>query len=160
MISSELETRELITPGGPGFRSAPPTTKRQAKRETMRRPAQENGRSVPKPFVDSASVDRRLSRVLGIVVCSPGVSVLPPRSSRIGDTFGEVPNELITFINDGGYQQSLPLRKELTATFSLKGTVIYGHCAGGTTAVYAAAGAKSVRGLILSLLHISMRLIS
>jgi pimeloyl-ACP methyl ester carboxylesterase len=68
----------------------------------------------------------------------------------LGDTFGAIPMELLTFITQGGYANiAIEKIKELIDRFSLAGIVIVGHCAGGVTALFAASELKVCKGLIL-----------
>jgi pimeloyl-ACP methyl ester carboxylesterase len=68
----------------------------------------------------------------------------------LGDSFGVIPNDLLRFINDGGYSSiTCSKAKELAQSFGLSGTVMFGHCAGATTAIYAASECKECKGLIL-----------
>jgi pimeloyl-ACP methyl ester carboxylesterase len=68
----------------------------------------------------------------------------------LGDSPGELPLNLLDFINIGGFAgcaaQSL---RELVARFSLSGVVVVGHCAGGVTAIYAGAQCVECKGLVL-----------
>jgi pimeloyl-ACP methyl ester carboxylesterase len=69
----------------------------------------------------------------------------------LGDTAGEIPNELLNFINAGGYAKIAGAKvKELVEHFGLSGVVIIGHCAGAVSAIYAAATCmEECRGLVL-----------
>jgi pimeloyl-ACP methyl ester carboxylesterase len=69
----------------------------------------------------------------------------------LGDTAGDIPNELLNFINAGGYARIAAAKvKELVERFDLSGVVIVGHCAGTVSAIYAAAGCiGECRGLVL-----------
>ncbi len=69
----------------------------------------------------------------------------------LGDTAGDIPNELLNFINAGGYARIAAAKvKELVQRFDLSGVVIVGHCAGTVSAIYAAAGCMAeCRGLVL-----------
>jgi pimeloyl-ACP methyl ester carboxylesterase len=68
----------------------------------------------------------------------------------LGDSYGAIPNDLLRFINDGGYSSvTCAKTKELVNSFGLSGAVIFGHCAGATTAIYAASECKECKGLIL-----------
>ena len=69
----------------------------------------------------------------------------------LGDSYGELPNDLLTFINEGGYAAITASKiKELVQSFGLSGIVIYGHCTGATSAIYAASECKECKGLILT----------
>ena len=152
MISSELETRELITLGGAGVLLRATYHKTTGK---ARNDAAALHERMGVAFLNPLSTPRALIGDSAVYWASSfaarGYPSFRLDLPGLGDTFGEVPNELITFINDGGYAAIASSKiKELTDTFGLKGTVIYGHCAGGTTAVYAAAQCKECKGLILT----------
>jgi pimeloyl-ACP methyl ester carboxylesterase len=69
----------------------------------------------------------------------------------LGDSFGAVPNDLLSFINEGGYAAVTRSKvKEIVRRFSLPGAVVYGHCAGATSAIYAASECKECKGLIIT----------
>jgi pimeloyl-ACP methyl ester carboxylesterase len=69
----------------------------------------------------------------------------------LGDSFGAVPNDLLSFINEGGYAAVTRSKvKEIVHRFSLPGAVVYGHCAGATSAIYAASECKECKGLIIT----------
>jgi pimeloyl-ACP methyl ester carboxylesterase len=68
-----------------------------------------------------------------------------------GDSPGEIPIDFLDFINNGGYAGVTASKiKELTHRFDLSGTVIFGHCAAATTAIYVASEYKGCKGLILA----------
>jgi pimeloyl-ACP methyl ester carboxylesterase len=68
----------------------------------------------------------------------------------LGDTYGEIPNNLLGFINEGGHAAVASSKvKELVDSRGLPGVVLFGHCAGATTALYAAARGNECKGLIL-----------
>ncbi len=68
----------------------------------------------------------------------------------LGDTRGDLPAELLTFITDGGYAALIEQKaKELVARFHLRGVILMGHCAGAVTALYGASDQKLCKGLIL-----------
>ena len=68
----------------------------------------------------------------------------------LGDSYGELPNDLHTFIYEGGYTL-LFARKiaELVERFNLSRVVVFGHCTGATNAIYAACENSACKGLIL-----------
>jgi pimeloyl-ACP methyl ester carboxylesterase len=68
-----------------------------------------------------------------------------------GDSAGDPPAELVTFINQGGYAAVASANiRELVERFNLSGVIIAGQCAGAVSAVYAAAAATSMcKGLVL-----------
>jgi alpha-beta hydrolase superfamily lysophospholipase len=69
----------------------------------------------------------------------------------LGDTAGEIPTELLKFINAGEYAPITAGKiQELVERFALAGVVIVGHCAGTVSAIYAAAACAAVcKGLVL-----------
>ena len=68
----------------------------------------------------------------------------------LGDSYGEIPNELLRFTNDGGYAGVASSKaRELVESYGLSGVVVFGHCAGATTAIYAASTLPECKGLVL-----------
>jgi len=69
----------------------------------------------------------------------------------LGDTAGEIPLELLSFINSGGYARVTAFKiRELVERFGLSGVVLVGHCAGTVTAIHAAAACiRDCKGLVL-----------
>jgi pimeloyl-ACP methyl ester carboxylesterase len=69
----------------------------------------------------------------------------------LGDTIGEIPNELLNFINAGKYGAITSAKmKELVARFDLAGVVLVGHCAGAVSAIHAASACPEIcKGLVL-----------
>jgi pimeloyl-ACP methyl ester carboxylesterase len=69
----------------------------------------------------------------------------------LGDTAGDLPQELLNFINAGGYTSIASAKiEELVERFNLSGVVLVGHCAGAVSAIYAAAAcAGKCKGLVL-----------
>jgi pimeloyl-ACP methyl ester carboxylesterase len=69
----------------------------------------------------------------------------------LGDTAGDIPLELLNFINAGGYASITAAKiEELVERFDLSGVVVVGHCAGTVSAIYAAAAsAGKCKGLVL-----------
>ena len=69
----------------------------------------------------------------------------------LGDSDGDVPAQMLDFVNAGGYAPMLSATvKDLTERFSLSGIVIMGHCAGAVTALYTAAVSKECRAVVLT----------
>lgn len=69
--------------------------------------------------------------------------------SGLGDSDGEIPEDLLGFINSGGYARSIAsIVEQLVCRFNLSGVIILGHCAGSVSALYAAASSYC-RGLVL-----------
>jgi pimeloyl-ACP methyl ester carboxylesterase len=68
----------------------------------------------------------------------------------LGDSYGEIPNDLLRFTNEGGYASVASSKTgELVQRHRLSGAVMFGHCAGATTAIYAASNCTDCKGLIL-----------
>jgi pimeloyl-ACP methyl ester carboxylesterase len=68
----------------------------------------------------------------------------------LGDSDGEASTDLLDFINAGGFATvAAATSKELVNRFGLSGLVIFGHCAGSVSAIYAAAASRECKGLIL-----------
>jgi pimeloyl-ACP methyl ester carboxylesterase len=68
----------------------------------------------------------------------------------LGDSYGELPNDLLRFTNEGGYAAVASSKaRELVQKYHLSGVVMFGHCAGATTAIYGASSCTECRGLIL-----------
>jgi pimeloyl-ACP methyl ester carboxylesterase len=67
-----------------------------------------------------------------------------------GDSDGDPPPELLTFINAGGYGPiASALMRQLSEQFDLSGVVVAGLCAGAVSALYTAAASKDCRGVVL-----------
>jgi pimeloyl-ACP methyl ester carboxylesterase len=67
-----------------------------------------------------------------------------------GDSDGDPPPELLSFINKGGYAAIASAQaKEIVRRFSLSGVVIVGLCAGAVSALHTAACCKECRGVVL-----------
>jgi pimeloyl-ACP methyl ester carboxylesterase len=68
----------------------------------------------------------------------------------LGDSYGEIPNDLLRFTNEGGYASVASSKaRELVERHRLSGVVMFGHCAGATTAIYAASNCTDCKGLVL-----------
>jgi pimeloyl-ACP methyl ester carboxylesterase len=68
----------------------------------------------------------------------------------LGDSYGEIPNDLLRFTNEGGYAAVASSKaRELVQKYQLSGVVMFGHCAGATTAIYGASTCADCKGLIL-----------
>jgi pimeloyl-ACP methyl ester carboxylesterase len=66
------------------------------------------------------------------------------------DSYGNVPAKLLHFLSAGGYENVVvAVIKQLVDRYNLTGIVILGHCAGGISAIFAAANCAQCRGLIL-----------
>lgn len=68
----------------------------------------------------------------------------------LGDSIGDLPANLLDFINSGGFAASAAsIAEQIAERFQLSGVVIAGHCAGAVTALYAAARSEHCRGIIM-----------
>jgi len=68
----------------------------------------------------------------------------------LGDSGGSASTDLLDSINAGGFAPvAAAAAKELVDRFGLSGLVIFGHCAGSVSALYAAVASKEASGLIL-----------
>ena len=68
----------------------------------------------------------------------------------LGDSDGDIPDDLLAEINSGEYAKPLPsLIKDLVKRFDLSGLVIVGLCAGAVSTIFAAAASKECKGLVL-----------
>ena len=68
----------------------------------------------------------------------------------MGDSYGDVPAELLPFTATGGYERvATAAIKQIVERFALDGVVILGHCSGSISAIFVAAAAKECRGLAL-----------
>jgi pimeloyl-ACP methyl ester carboxylesterase len=68
----------------------------------------------------------------------------------LGDSYGEIPNDLLRFTNEGGYAAVAASKaQELVQKYLLSGVVMFGHCAGATTAIYGASTCAECKGLVL-----------
>ena len=70
--------------------------------------------------------------------------------SGLGDSDGDIPDDLVGFINSGGYRESLRnVVDELVDRYNLSGMTVVGLCAGAVSAIYAAASSLKCQGLVL-----------
>jgi alpha-beta hydrolase superfamily lysophospholipase len=68
----------------------------------------------------------------------------------LGDSEGDASTDLLDVINAGGFASvAAATAKELVHRFQLSGLVLFGHCAGSVSALYAAAAGKECKGLVL-----------
>jgi pimeloyl-ACP methyl ester carboxylesterase len=68
----------------------------------------------------------------------------------LGDSAGQLPSNLLDFINGGGFAASgASIITQLVERFHLPGMVLAGHCAGAVSALYTAARSPECRGIIL-----------
>jgi len=68
----------------------------------------------------------------------------------LGDSAGNASTDLLDRINGGEFASvTTAVMKEIVSRFELSGLVVFGHCAGSVSAVYAGAATSECRGLIL-----------
>lgn len=151
MISDKVEMRELITLGGNGVLLRGTYHKARAK---VVNNASDSNKNIGVMFLN-ALFHPRAANADSAVYWADSFADRGYPSFRfdlpgLGDSYGEIPNDLLRFINDGGYAAITSYKlKELVHSFGLPGAVIFGHCAGATTAIYAASECKECKGLIL-----------
>jgi pimeloyl-ACP methyl ester carboxylesterase len=151
MISDKLETRQLITLGADGI------LVRGTYHNVLTNPTGSTGvnkkigvlflnpLSTPRTFIGDSAVYWASS------FAARGYPSLRIDMPGLGDSYGEVAKDLDTFINNGGFAALAASKvKEFTKQFGLAGVVIYGHCAGAATAIYAASLCKECKGLIIT----------
>ena len=151
MICDTLETRQLITLGADGilvhgtYHDVPRKTTGSTSPDKRIGILFLNPLSTPRSLIGDAAVYWASS------FAAQGYPSLRIDLPGLGDSYGEVAKDLLTFINDGGYAAIAAAKvKEFSDRFGLAGVVIYGHCAGGTTAIYAASACKECKGLIIT----------
>ncbi len=152
MITDKVEMRELITLGGGGVLLRG-THHKAAGRVTNE--ACDLDKRVGVLFLNPLSSPRSLIGDSAVYwatsFAAHGYPAFRIDLPGLGDSYGELPNDLLTFINEGGFAAITASKiQELVQRFSLSGVVIYGHCAGATSAIYAASECKECKGLIVT----------
>jgi pimeloyl-ACP methyl ester carboxylesterase len=147
MICDKVGSRELITLGGDGVLLRGTYHKTTGK-------AANSGSSVGVVFLSALASPRSLTADSAVfwanAFADRGYPSFRIDLPGIGDSYGETPNDLLGFVNDGGFASITAVKvKELVQTFGLSGAVMFGHCAGATNAIYAASESKECRGLVL-----------
>jgi pimeloyl-ACP methyl ester carboxylesterase len=152
MTSDKLETRELFTLAVDGF----------LLRGTYHRPARtvpgeprDSKKVVGVLFINPLSTPRTLIGDSAVYwatsIAALGYPAFRVDLPGLGDTYGLLPDDLLTFINEQGYVAvTSAVIRELVRRFDLSGVLIYGHCAGATTAIYVASQCKECKGLIVT----------
>ncbi len=152
-MNEAIETRELITLDRPGI----------LLRGTYHRPiplqaVPESGRSscgrLGILFLNSLSFPRAATGDSAVywadALARAGYPSFRIDLPGLGDSEGSIPGDFLTYINSGGYAQSISLAvKELLVRFRLSGMLLFGHCAGAVSGIFAAAMAKECKGLVL-----------
>lgn len=68
----------------------------------------------------------------------------------LGDSDGEIPEDMLGFVNAGGYAPIVAaVLKSLVQQFNLSSLIITGLCAGAVTALYSAASSEECEGVVL-----------
>lgn len=147
MISSSAESRELITLGGGGVLLH--GTHHKAVPNALG-----STRNIGVLFLNALSTPRSLMGDSGVYwansFAAQGFPAFRFDLPGLGDSYGEIPNDLLKFTNEGGWAAIASSKvKELVDNYGLAGVVMFGHCAGASTAIYAAAGCGECKGLIL-----------
>jgi pimeloyl-ACP methyl ester carboxylesterase len=152
MISDKIETRQLITLGADGVlvRGTYHEVPRKVQDGTNAQ-----GKNIGVVFLNPLSTPRTLIGDSAVFWASSfaaqGYPSLRFDLPGLGDSYGETAKDLVTFINEAGFGAIAASKiTEFTKTFGLSGVVIYGHCAGAVTAVYAASECKECKGLIIT----------
>jgi pimeloyl-ACP methyl ester carboxylesterase len=150
MISSNVETRELITLGGGGVLMhgtyhKVPNAAFGATRST---------RDTGVMFLNALSTPRSLIGESGVYwatsFAARGYPSFRFDLPGLGDTYGEIPNDLVKLADEGGWAPIASSKvKELVQSRRLPGVVMFGHCSGAATAIYAASQCRECKGLIL-----------
>jgi pimeloyl-ACP methyl ester carboxylesterase len=105
-------------------------------------------------FVNSLSLPRAASGDSAVhwahAIAGHGFPAFRIDLPGLGDSDGSASTDLLDSINAGGFATVVAAAtKELVERFELTGIVIFGHCAGSVSALYAAAASKECKGLIL-----------
>ena len=152
-MNRAIETRELITLDGLGVlvRGTYHTYPEERYSSDLR--SSEAGR-IGVMFLNSLSIPRTATGDSAVYwadsLARRGYPAFRFDLPGLGDSCGSVPNELLDFINDGGFGSIASSKAtELARRFDLVGVVIVGHCAGAVTAIHAAAACPECKGLIL-----------
>jgi pimeloyl-ACP methyl ester carboxylesterase len=150
MIYDKLETRQLITLGADGilvhgtYHDVPRTTTGSTSPDKIG-VLFLNPLSTPRALIGDSAVYWASS------FAAHGYPSLRIDLPGLGDSYGEVAKDLVTFINNAGFAAIAAAKvKEFSERFGLAGVVIYGHCAAATTAIYAASACEECKGLIIT----------
>src|ERR1700689_2554864 len=134
MIRDTLETRQLITLDADGilvrgtYHDVPRKTTGSTSPDKRVGVLFLNPLSTPRTLIGDSAVYWASS------FAAQGYPSLRIDMPGLGDSYGEVAKDLVTFINTGGFAAVAASKlKEFKERFGLAGVVIYGHCAGATT---------------------------
>lgn len=145
-----IEKRELIVLHGLGLRL----------QGTYHRPsggltvASAAGERVGVLFVNSLSLPRAASGDSAVhwaeAIAEMGYPSIRIDLPGLGDSGGEASTDLLDRINAGEFAAvTTAVIHELVERFGLTGVVVFGHCAGSVSAVFAGSEARECKGLIL-----------
>ncbi|HEY1904188.1 MAG TPA: alpha/beta fold hydrolase [Terracidiphilus sp.] len=148
-----IENRALLVLGGPGLRL----------QSTYHRPTGQSSDSSTSQsvrgrlgvlFVNSLSLPRAASGDSAVhwadSIAGRGYPAFRIDLPGLGDSDGNASTDLLDSINAGCFASvASAATAQLVERFGLTGMVIFGHCAGSVSAVYAAAASPECKGLIL-----------
>jgi len=105
-------------------------------------------------FVNSLSLPRAASGDSAVhwanAIAALGYPAFRIDLPGLGDSAGQASTDLLDRINDGAFAPvAAGAIKELEDRFALSGVIVFGHCAGSVSAVYAGAASSKCKGLIL-----------
>jgi pimeloyl-ACP methyl ester carboxylesterase len=152
-MHSAIENRELIVLDGLGIRiqgtyHVPPSV-------LSRVPSGQRGQGrTGVLFLNSLSLPRAASGDSAVrwadSIADHGYPAFRIDLPGLGDSEGNASTDLLDSINAGGFAPvASAAAKELVYRFGLSGLVIFGHCAGSVSALFAASASNECIGLIL-----------
>jgi alpha-beta hydrolase superfamily lysophospholipase len=149
MITS-LDTRELVIFEGKDLGAGVQGTYHRAAQAS-------SGKVQDRPavlFLNSLSLPRAASGDSAVQwadsIAQSGYPTFRIDMPGLGDSAGHTSTDLLDNINAGKLAPvASAVVKEITQRYALPGVIIFGHCAGSVSALYAAAAVKECKGLIL-----------
>jgi pimeloyl-ACP methyl ester carboxylesterase len=151
MIGDTLETRQLVTLDADGilvhgtYHDVPRKTTGSTSPDKRIGVLFLNPLSTPRALIGDSAVYWASS------FAAQGYPSLRIDLPGLGDSYGEVAKDLVSFINNAGFAAIVAAKvKEFSERFGLAGVVIYGHCAAATTAIFAASACEECKGLIIT----------
>jgi pimeloyl-ACP methyl ester carboxylesterase len=151
VLSTHAETRELITLGGGGvllhgtYHKATSNAAIGAAGPT---------KNIGVLFLNALSTPRSLIGESGVYwatsFAARGYPSFRFDLPGLGDSYGEIPNDLVKFADEAAWATIASSKvQELVQSRGLPGVVMFGHCSGASTAIYAASKCRECKGLIL-----------